>query len=142
MRLVSLDGRWYLEAWCHRAEGVRLFRLDRVVAIEVLATDGTPPPEAVARDADEGLFTPSPDDIVVTVELAPQARWVVDYYATDEVQERPDGTCLVRLRAATAEWVPRLALRLGGGLRVVSPQHLADRTVEAARDALRGYGEL
>ena len=31
MRLVSVDGRWYLEGWCHLAEAVRLFRLDRMV---------------------------------------------------------------------------------------------------------------
>ena len=36
MRLVLVDGRTYLEGWCRRAEGVRLFRIDRVVAIEVL----------------------------------------------------------------------------------------------------------
>ena len=30
MRLLFVDGHWYLEAWCRRAEGMRLFRLDRV----------------------------------------------------------------------------------------------------------------
>lgn len=29
-------GRWYVAAWCHRAEGERVFRLDRVGAAEVL----------------------------------------------------------------------------------------------------------
>ncbi len=43
MRLVSVEGRWYLEAWCHRAEGVRLFRVDRIEAATVLDVDGTPP---------------------------------------------------------------------------------------------------
>src|SRR4051794_34102928 len=30
MRVLTVDDRWYLEGWCHRAEGVRLFRLDRI----------------------------------------------------------------------------------------------------------------
>ena len=36
MRVLHVDGRWYLEGWCHRAEAVRLFRLDRVVQARVL----------------------------------------------------------------------------------------------------------
>ncbi len=32
MRLLVVEGRTYLEGWCRRAEGVRLFRLDRVLA--------------------------------------------------------------------------------------------------------------
>ncbi len=36
MRLVMVDGRSYLEGWCRRAEAVRLFRLDRILGIEVL----------------------------------------------------------------------------------------------------------
>ena len=31
MRLLVVEGRSYLEGWCRRAEGVRLFRLDRVL---------------------------------------------------------------------------------------------------------------
>ena len=31
MRLLVVEGRTYLEGWCRRAEGVRLFRLDRVL---------------------------------------------------------------------------------------------------------------
>src|SRR5204862_6625790 len=30
MRLLLADGRGYLEAWCRQADGVRLFRLDRI----------------------------------------------------------------------------------------------------------------
>ena len=36
MRLLVVEGRTYLEGWCLRAEAVRLFRLDRVLALEVL----------------------------------------------------------------------------------------------------------
>ena len=36
MRVLLVDGRWYLEGWCRRAEDVRLFRMDRVDALTVL----------------------------------------------------------------------------------------------------------
>jgi proteasome accessory factor C len=139
MRLIAVEGRWYLEGWCHRAEAVRLFRLDRVVGVEVLDVDGTPPVTAQRRDADEGLFTPSAEDVVVTLDLAPQARWVADYYPVDDVEERPEGWLRVRLRAADPVWVPRLVLRLGGGARVVEPADLAARTAAMAGSALAAY---
>jgi predicted DNA-binding transcriptional regulator YafY len=139
MRLVAVEGGWYLEGWCHRAEAVRLFRIDRVVGVEVLEVEGAPPRSAASRDADEGLFTPSPEDVVVTLDLAPQSRWVADYYPVDGVEERPEGWLRVRLRAADPAWVPRLVLRLGGGARVVEPQDLATRTAATAAGALRAY---
>lgn len=139
MRLAAVEGRWYLEGWCHRAEAVRLFRIDRVVELEVLDVDGTPPEGARSRDADEGLFTPSPDDVVVTLDLAPPAHWVVDYYPVEDVEERPDGWLRVRLRVADPAWVPRLALRLGGSARVVGPAELAFRTAATAESALTAY---
>src|SRR5204863_8807507 len=61
MRLLIVDGRGYLEAWCRRAEGVRLFRLDRVEDVAVLDEPAAPPPDAEPTDVSEGLFRPSAD---------------------------------------------------------------------------------
>src|ERR1700735_2803360 len=46
MRLHIVEGRPYLEAWCLRAEGMRLFRLDRVLSLEVLTLQPRRPPRA------------------------------------------------------------------------------------------------
>ena len=130
MRLLSRDGRWYLEAWCHRVEAVRLFRLDRVVDLALLDVAAAPPPEAVPRDLADGLFSPSPQDARVLLELRPAARWVADYYPVDTSEELPDGGLRIALRTPDAQWVVRLVLRLGGHGRVVEPAEL----VEAVRD--------
>jgi proteasome accessory factor C len=47
----------------------------------------------------------------------------------------------VTLRAASADWVPRLALRLGGELRVVTPPELAEEVRRRAAEALSAYAE-
>jgi len=139
MRVLHVDGRWYLEGWCHRAEAVRLFRLDRVVQARVLDHDGTPPPSARSRDLDAGVFAPGPDDLLVTLDLMPRSRWVVDYYPVESVEERPDGGLRVRLRTADTAWLRQLVLRLGGGGRVVDPPELADAVTALAREALDAY---
>ncbi|MGH8969662.1 MAG: helix-turn-helix transcriptional regulator [Actinomycetes bacterium] len=140
MRVSMVDGRWYLEGWCHRAEAVRLFRLDRVVTIEALDVPATPPAQAVARDLDEGLFVPSPEDTLVTLELDPPAHWVAEYYPVEQVEERPAGRLLVRLRAADGRWLRALALRLGGAARILDPEALAVEVRDSARAALAAYG--
>ncbi|HYJ74721.1 MAG TPA: WYL domain-containing protein, partial [Kineosporiaceae bacterium] len=141
MRVLNVGDRWYLEGWCHRSEAVRLFRLDRIVTIDVLAVDGTPPRDAVGRDADERLFTPSPEDVVVTIDLEPEAHWVATYYPVENVVDLGDGRLRVTLRAASPDWVPRMALRMGGALRVVTPGELAEEVRSRAVAALAAYPE-
>ncbi len=36
LRIFELDGNSYLEAWCRSAEGMRVFRVDRIEHVEVL----------------------------------------------------------------------------------------------------------
>ncbi len=149
IRVLTVGDRWYLEGWCHRAEAVRRFRLDRVVEIEVLDEDGTAPAEVMgpanpagggSRPASgEELFQPSAEDLVVSVELSPQARWVAEYYPVEEVLEQPDGTLLVRLRSASADWPARLALRLGGQMRVLAPAEVVLRVQELAGKGAAAY---
>jgi proteasome accessory factor C len=140
MRLVVVDGRTYLEGWCRRAEGVRLFRVDRVVAIEVLDAPAEVPAGAQPKDIDQGLYQPGPDDLRVVLELAPAGRWVADYYPCEEVEEIGDGRLRVVLRTADPRWVRRLALRLGDRGHVVEPADLVSEVREQASAALAHYG--
>jgi proteasome accessory factor C len=117
MRLLLVEGRSYLEAWCRSAAGVRLFRLDR---IEHAAT----------------LDEPS----VLT--LAPDVRWVAEYYPVDELVEAEGGSATVRMRYADPGWMVRLVLGLGAGVVVREPAELAAAVAERARAALRRSAHL
>jgi proteasome accessory factor C len=139
MRVVNLESRWYLEGWCHRAQDTRLFRMDRIEALDVLDEDGTPPPEAQLRDLDAGTFTPRPDDTLVTLRLQPGASWVSDYYPVESVETAPDGSQTVTLRTADTLWLRRLMWRLGGLGTVLQPAALAAAVREGAHAALAAY---
>jgi predicted DNA-binding transcriptional regulator YafY len=142
IRLVNAADLWYLEGWCHKAEDVRLFRIDRILDITVLDdVDGTPPAHATPRTGHDRptLFTPRDDDTLFTVTLDPTARWVVEYYPVENVQELPDGTLRATLRASSPQWLLRLALRLGGGMTVIDPADTARRVAALAEDALALY---
>jgi len=104
MRLLLVDGRWYLEAWCRRVEGVRLFRLDRVDAVRILDEPAAPPPQAHGRDVDNGVYQPEPGSPVVRLRLDRGARWVAEYYPVEEAKpvDDPPGGLAVAVRTVTA----------------------------------------
>ncbi|WP_068923979.1 helix-turn-helix transcriptional regulator [Planobispora rosea] len=139
MRLVVVDGRSYLSGWCYRAEAVRLFRLDRMLSVEVLDVAAAPPEDAVPDEVTPGVFRPSPTDELVELELTPAGRWVAEYYPCESVEELGEGRLRVALRARDQGWLLRLALRLGDTGRVVSPSSLAGAVREAAAAALSRY---
>lgn len=140
MRVVNVDGRWYLEGWCRRAEGVRLFRLDRVLDAAELDLPAEVPAKAAPRDVSEGLYLPAPGDPLVVLDLARPARWVADYYPWETLEERPGGGVRLALRVHDDGWLRRLLLRLGPAASVVSPASLADSVRATAAAALAAYG--
>ncbi len=139
LRLVSAQGHDYLEAWCHLAEDQRLFRLDRISAVRRLGSLAPRHDEVAPRDLAQGLFQPSPDDLRVTLSLAPEARWVAEYYPTESTQEQDEGRLGVVLRVADETWLLRLLLRLGDSARVESPAGVTERVRDTASRTLALY---
>jgi proteasome accessory factor C len=150
MRMLLVEGRGYLEAWCRRAGAVRLFRLDRVDDVVVLDEPAAPPPDAAPADLSAGVFRARPEHGSAVLLLEPWARWIAEYYPVEEVVELPpDGTghdppghehgrARVLLRYADPAWLVRLVLGLGGGARVLAPPELAAEVARRARAALAG----
>ncbi|GAA4734386.1 WYL domain-containing protein [Modestobacter marinus] len=143
MRLLLVDGHWYLEAWCRRAEGVRLFRLDRIDEVAVLDEPAAPPPQAHERDLDDGLYQPGEEEPQVRLRLARTARWIADYYPVEEQTEvsDPPGGLAVTVRTSDLSWARRLVASLGGAATVDEPVELAAQVAADARAALARYAD-
>jgi proteasome accessory factor C len=138
LELLSSDGHDYLDAWCHLAQARRLFRLDRMYAVEVV-DEPRQPHRLQPRDLSAGLFEPGPDDLVAVVHLERHARWVADYYPVDEVEELGEGRLAVTLRVDDPRWLVRLALRLAPAMTVVEPADLRTQVSTTAAAALALY---
>jgi proteasome accessory factor C len=142
MKLHLVDGHTYLEAWCRRVEGVRLFRLDRVDDVQVLDEPAAPPPQAHERDVEHGVYQPEPGSPAVRLRLARTARWVADYYPVESATpvDDPAGGLAITLRTADLAWARRLVASLGGTALVDEPAELAELVATDARAALERYG--
>jgi proteasome accessory factor C len=139
MRMLLVEGRSYLEGWCRRANAVRVFRLDRILSIQVLDVPAEVPAGAEPVDVDNGLFRPSPQDVHVVLELSPAGRWVAEYYPCEQVEDLPDGWLRIGLRTPDTQLVRRLALRLGEDGRLVAPADLVEQVIADATAALDHY---
>ncbi len=139
IRLAIVSGHTYLEGWCYRADDVRLFRVDRITALEVLPEPIDLPADARPRDLSHGLFQPADDDRLATLSLEPSAAWVADYYPVEQVRRRPGRVVEIDLRYSDEHWLRRLVMRLGGNARVIQPESLADDVRMTAARALEAY---
>ncbi|MEM7337544.1 MAG: WYL domain-containing protein [Actinomycetota bacterium] len=116
-RVFADAGAWYVHAWCERADGERVFRVDRIESAEA---HDEPSPHGPPSDLDAGgVYNPRADDPVVTLRLTPEAAWVAEYYPATVIDRTPDHID-VELVVSERPWLERLLLRLGPQADLVS----------------------
>ena len=142
IRIVLVGDQSYLEAWCRAAEGVRLFRFDRIDAAEVLDEPSAPPPPAVEAEPDTSLFDADPSLPAATLRIGPAATWMFDYFPMRLLRELPDGSCEAAMTYASEEWMARVVLGFGAAVQVLTPETLANRVRRNAAAALEVYENL
>ena len=146
LRVMMTEGHTYLEAHCHLVDAVRQFRVDRIVAARVL-DQPSQPPLWIDEEVPERMYHPDPQVRPVSLLLMPDARWVAEYYLTDDVDEvSPDdpaaevpGMLRVRMRTPGDEWLIRLMLSHGGDVIVEDRPDLAAEVAARAAEAIRHY---
>ena len=138
-----VDGRCYLEAWCRPAGRVRLFRIDRVDAVDgagrAVAAAGRRWPRATCPAGSTSRrrstrWSPSGS--------AGRAAGSPSTTRASRSTELPDGRLEVTLRAADPTWVRRLVLGLGEAAQVVGPAWFAEQVRAEAAEALAAYARL
>ena len=136
--LVYVAGTWYMTAYCHMRKDTRIFRLDRIDALEVL-------PQAFVRQPN---FTPEERqgrqcDILVRVLFdAEMIRWVREsrnYYIVSEEETAAGFLVTLQIRQES-ELVPWL-LSWGHHVRVLEPDSLRQMLVNEAKGMLELYQE-
>jgi proteasome accessory factor C len=138
--VFAASGHWYLAGYCHKAEGERLFRVDRIVSV----TQSGEPFERPAR-FDPAAYAESPwsgafdQGLECELDLDKRAEWVSEYFPIIAQERRPDGRLRVRLATNELAWVVRLVLRLAPDAEPVSPSELRQAVADAARHNLAPY---
>ncbi|MFE3443020.1 helix-turn-helix transcriptional regulator [Nocardia sp. NPDC059180] len=140
VRIVLVDNNSYLQAWCRQAEGVRLFRFDRIEAATELDEAARPPSDA-ADDAALDLFQDDPALPLARLRIRGDYGWVLDQYPIQRLAVHADGSLEATMRFATLDWMARLLLGFGSGVTVLGPPELVAAVRERSNAALAAYDE-
>lgn len=134
--IKAVDGHSYLEAWCRSSEAVRLFRFDRVLAATMLDEPSSPPDRDVLPREVSGATSLTDDLPTVRIEIDPDARWLLEYYAADlddDTDVTLDAPVTATLRYGSAQWLERFLLGFGGRVRLIEPGPEAADAGQAVR---------
>ena len=138
VQVVTIDGHWYLDAYCQRACDMRRFRVDRIGAARPASQSPGP---AVTRSRPlEEMFVPGPGAVEVHLQLGRDAQWVPESVPVRAVRRDDAGMVTdVLLDVSGMAWFERLLVQLGPAVRVVSPPELTGLAAEAAGRVLARY---
>ncbi len=142
IRVVLVGDHSYLEAWCREAEGVRLFRFDRIVEAHVLDEPSTPPGPVADGPPHTAIFDSDPSLPSATLRIAPAAAWMLEYFPMRVTRELPGGSCEATMTYAAEDWMARQLLGFGADVEVLSPESLVGRVRRAASEALAAYAAV
>ncbi|WP_024804823.1 YafY family protein [Nocardia sp. BMG51109] len=142
IRIVLVDNNSYLQAWCRQAEGVRLFRFDRIEEAAELDEPARPPSHATDESAALDLFSDDPAIPLARLRIHADYGWVLDQYPMHRVVVHPDGSAEATMRFATLDWMARLLLGFGSGVTVLAPAELVAAVRDRSDAALAAYAEL
>ncbi len=128
-RLVHYRGTWYLDAWCHRSDGLRRFALDAVQDAAVLDTPArevAPRTLKAAMDAGYGIYAGGTRQWATLIFDPQAAQWASREEWHPEQQGRwlDDGRYEMRLPFVDANELAMDILRQGEQVRVLEPPAL------------------
>jgi predicted DNA-binding transcriptional regulator YafY len=133
--VVSLESRWYVEAWCHRAQGLRTFRVDQFRSVSDAGPRVVSAPSEVPAPTS---FVPSADTTVALVEVGPGAAWLADSIPVVG-RETTGSTTLIAVAVSGPAWFQRVLLQAGPDAAVVGPEALLGEAAAAAAEILKRY---
>ena len=142
IRLDSVDGAWYLRAWCLHREAERTFRLDRMASVRSVG-QADAHPASVADPAT--LFGGAASGATrIQIDIAEEALPLIADYQPESVDPIPDapGRVLATVALSHVAKIGRLAARLGAAGEIVTPEaraearHWAERALAAQRSGL------
>ncbi|MGH8558073.1 MAG: helix-turn-helix transcriptional regulator [Methylococcales bacterium] len=133
--LIFYRDNWYLDAWCHLRDDLRIFAVDKIEQAEVLDTEAISVPEEQLHDyfaSSYGIFPGSARHTAVLIFSAERARWIADEHWHPEQQSRwlEDGRFELRIPFNDHRELLMDILKYGADVEVMEPDFLVEAVVE------------
>ena len=145
-RLVYYRSNWYLDAWCHQKNELRMFSIDRLHPAQVLEEEALDVNETALNEhyaTAYGIFAGTPTKIAKLRVSAEAAKWVADeqWHPHEEGRVMKDGRYELRVPYSDTRELMMDILKYGAEVEVVSPKSLREEVKQRVRRMVEVYGE-
>ncbi|MGR9037801.1 MAG: helix-turn-helix transcriptional regulator [Gammaproteobacteria bacterium] len=133
--LIFYRDNWYLDAWCHLRNELRIFALDKIETAEVLDEEAINLPEEQLHDyfaTSYGIFSGPAEHTAVLAFSAERARWIADEHWHPKLQTRflDDGRFELSIPFNDHRELLMDILKYGADVEVMEPDFLAAAVAE------------
>jgi len=147
LRLMHYRNNWYLDAWCHSSDDIRMFSLDAIGKASIVETRAKE--VSLARVDEElgagyGIYRRSNLQWAKLRFTAEAARWVRDevWHEHQKMEPHPDGGLVLAVPYSDATERAMDVLRHGENVQVLGPADLRATIAERLERAARLYKPL
>lgn len=143
-RLTHYRNAWYLDAYCHRSDSLRVFALDAIEQAQLLEAPACELAPELIEDASDGGYGIYRGEALreAVLRFTPEAaRWVSAevWHPMQQGRSLPGGGWELRLPFGTSTELEMDILRHGADVEVVSPPDLRERVRDRLERALGRY---
>jgi predicted DNA-binding transcriptional regulator YafY len=142
--LVHYRGNWYVDAYCHKAEGVRSFALDAVREATLLEDKAKDVPKAELEEhfqSGYGIFAGKAVRWARLRFTPERARWVANenWHPDQKANFEKDGSYVLEVPYADDRELLMDILKFGPEVEVLGPPALRNKVRDALKAAARRY---
>lgn len=143
--LFYRPNRWYLAAYCHERQALRIFRADRIATAHETGQRFSKPEGFSIREYIEGAMRTGAEEREVAVHLRGE-RDVLDsisglwFLKACRIERETELLILSMPEFLMLEWLPQVLLSYGKQVQVLEPLRLRQTLAEQAADLSRFYG--
>lgn len=133
LRLIYKDKHWYLQSYCLRSEGFRLFKVSRIVEI-------TPIDQHFAQNYEGEIPPLEMEDMPcsetnIKLKISPRLAFqVYDEFDRENITVLPDGSMLVEACFPIDSWVIGYIFSFGTNVEILHPPNLRHQLWEYAEE--------
>ncbi len=143
-RLTQYRNSWYLDAWCHKADGLRSFALERISGQRLLDNDAKEVSTKVLAthfDSAYGIFSGPAEHIAKLRFTAEMSRWIAEeqWHPDQKGSYDQQGCWGMQVPFSSPRELVMDIMRYGPEVEVESPGFLRDAVAESARQTAKLY---
>ncbi|SAL09189.1 DeoR family regulatory protein [Caballeronia sordidicola] len=146
VQLVHYRDNWFLDAWCHSRDALRIFSLESIKAASILDVPAVDVDESVVTDhfkGGYGIFAGAPLHRAKLKFSAQRAQWVAQetWHEQQSGSWLDDGSYLLEVPYSSDHELVMDVLRHGEHVEVLDPPELRQKICEILCAAAQKYGD-